>query len=250
VSGSPSDTSLLAKFVTIQNTNPDIPVQVNGIVSNFLGPQSGFTFEVDSREVHGDAATEFFGGSDFSDLADGARVEVKGLQRDGFVYATRIHVNVPDDGDEGDESDEFTGTLTSLPGGLPPFSVVIGGRTVLVTSATEIRRRGDNYTTAVLRVGMTLEVSGETSGGSFIAKKLTIASSAFDVDIEGTVSGAVIGTCPTRTFQVGTLTLKTTIFTEFKKTTCSAIVTGVSVKARGVLLPGDTSAEIARIELK
>jgi hypothetical protein len=28
-----------------------------------------------------------------ADLADGDRVEVKGLQRDGYVYAERIHIN-------------------------------------------------------------------------------------------------------------------------------------------------------------
>jgi hypothetical protein len=51
-------------------------------------------------------------------------------------------------------------------------------------------------------------------------------------------------------FKVGALTLQTTSFTDFKKTTCSAIVVGALVKVRGVLLPGGTSAEVARTEVK
>ncbi len=43
--------------------------------------------------MKGDATTVFFGNSKFSDLVNGARVEVKGSQRDAFVFATQIHVN-------------------------------------------------------------------------------------------------------------------------------------------------------------
>jgi hypothetical protein len=48
---------------------------------------------VGDKLVKGDTATVFFGNSAFADLADGKRVEVKGSLRDGFVYATRIHVH-------------------------------------------------------------------------------------------------------------------------------------------------------------
>ena len=56
----------------------------------FPGTIAAFQFTVDGRLVKGDATTEFFGNSAFSDLVNGARVEVKGSQRDGFVYATRM----------------------------------------------------------------------------------------------------------------------------------------------------------------
>ncbi len=68
-------------------------LNLNGIVSAFTGTATAFQFAVDGRLVKGDGQTEFFGNSRFSDLANGARVEVKGAQRDAFVYANRIKVN-------------------------------------------------------------------------------------------------------------------------------------------------------------
>ena len=93
VKGTMSGASLLAKIVMIQNTNTGGGLNLNGIVSNFSGTQSAFQFNVDGRLVKGDAATVFFGNSAFSDLVNGARVEVKGAQRDGYVYAQRIHAH-------------------------------------------------------------------------------------------------------------------------------------------------------------
>ena len=248
VKGQVAGANVLASVVDIQNTNVDLPVNLNGVMTGFSGAIGGFMFTVNGREVRGDASTEFFGGSAFGDLVNDARVEVKGLQRDGYVYASRIHVNGDDTGTG--TAGEFQGTLTSISGTTPPLTLVIGGRTVSVTAATELRRRGDAVTFAVLRTGMTLEVSGATSGGVFIAKKLTISESTFDVDVDGAIVGPVTGTCPAITFKVGALTVKTTGFTEFKKTACSAIAAGVAVKVRGVLLPGGTAAEATRVETK
>jgi hypothetical protein len=93
VKGTPGTTSLLATSVNIQNTNTDIGTNLNGTVAAFTGSSTAFQFTVDGRLVKGDAATVFYGNSAFTDLANGARVEVKGSLRDGYVYATRIHVN-------------------------------------------------------------------------------------------------------------------------------------------------------------
>lgn len=93
VKGQTATTGLLASTVDIQNTNTSTGLNINGIVSGFSGTQAAFQFTVDGRLVKGDATTEFFGNSQFSDLVNGARVEVKGAQRDAFVFATRIHVN-------------------------------------------------------------------------------------------------------------------------------------------------------------
>ncbi|HXT70693.1 MAG TPA: DUF5666 domain-containing protein [Vicinamibacterales bacterium] len=93
VKGTTGTTGLLASSVMIQNTNTDVGLNINGIVSAFSGTIAAFQFTVDGRLVKGDAQTEFFGNSRFSDLANGARVEVKGSQRDAFVYATRLKVN-------------------------------------------------------------------------------------------------------------------------------------------------------------
>jgi len=93
VKGQTNAGTLLARTIDIQNTNTAIGVNLNGTVSNFTGTAAAFQFEVDGRLVKGDALTEFFGNSRFLDLANGARAEVKGAQRDGFVYAQRIHVH-------------------------------------------------------------------------------------------------------------------------------------------------------------
>jgi hypothetical protein len=249
VKGSPSGTAIAASAVKIQNTNADLPVEINGVVSSFSGNASAFSFNVGSRIVRGDSQTAFFGNSVFADLADGKRVEVKGQQRDGFVYASRIHVNKPDDDDDDDDdAGDLRGTISSIGGSTAPTTIVVAGRTVSVTAATEIRRRGDQYTLAVLRTGMAVEVSGATSGGTFTAKKVTIETEAFDVDVEGAIVGPLSGTCPARTFKIGSISFSTTSFTEFKKSGCSAVVVGARAKARGVLLPGGTSAEVGRLE--
>ena len=99
VTGLPS--SIEADSIVIQNTNTWIPVNVNGVVSdlNKSTPPAGFafTFQIGSRIIQGDADTKFYGDNDvplsLDDLQDGRRVEVKGEQRDNFVYAVRIHIN-------------------------------------------------------------------------------------------------------------------------------------------------------------
>jgi hypothetical protein len=93
VKGQMTGDTLMARTIEIQNTNTDIGVNVNGIVANLVVTLPTFQFTVDGQLVKGDAQTTFFGNSQFSDLANGSRVEVKGAQRDGFVYAQSIHVN-------------------------------------------------------------------------------------------------------------------------------------------------------------
>ena len=84
---------LVAREVKIQNTNTETGLNINGDVSLFTGTLAAFQFNIGTRVIKGDANTEFFGNSAFGDLANGKRVEVKGSQRDGFVYATRMKVN-------------------------------------------------------------------------------------------------------------------------------------------------------------
>jgi hypothetical protein len=106
---------IVASIVMIQNTNSDLPVPQNGIVSEFSGTAAAFQFEIDDVLIKGDADTEFFGNSEFADLKNGARAEVKGTQKNGFVYADRIHVN----GSGDDDDDDADSDLTPGPGGPP-----------------------------------------------------------------------------------------------------------------------------------
>jgi hypothetical protein len=93
VKGQTGTGGMIASSVDIQNTNTSTGLNINGTVSGFTGTQVAFQFTVDGRLVKGDALTELYGNTQFSELVNGARVQVKGAQRDGFVYATRLHVS-------------------------------------------------------------------------------------------------------------------------------------------------------------
>ncbi len=160
VKGQASGSSLLASIVDIQNTNETIPVEINGIVQGFSGALANFQLTIDGRLIRGDATTEFFGGSQFSQLANGVRAEVKGQQRNGFVLATRIHVNQPDSGGGSDDSASIEGALTAKNGSVPQLTLVVAGTTVLTSASTEVRRKGDTQQLGVLVLGMTLHVVG------------------------------------------------------------------------------------------
>ena len=92
VAGTPATGGVLASTIEVQNTNGDIQVNVNGTVQALTGTASAFQFTVDGRLVKGDTATAFTKGA-FASLHNGSRVEVKGQQQNGYVYAKTIHVN-------------------------------------------------------------------------------------------------------------------------------------------------------------
>lgn len=94
VAGTAATDGVLASRVEVQNTNGDIQVTVNGTVSALTGDATAFQFTVNGTLVKGDTATTFSGkNNSFASLANGGRVEVKGQQKNGYVYATSIHVN-------------------------------------------------------------------------------------------------------------------------------------------------------------
>jgi hypothetical protein len=239
VKGQASGGSLVASSVDIQNTNEDIPVEINGTVQAFSGPVSGFQFTIDGRLIRGDATTEFFGGSQFSQLVNGVRAEVKGLQRNGFVFATRIHVNVPDDSGGGDQSASIEGPLTSKTGSVPQLTLVVAGTTVLTSASTDVRRRGDVQTLDVLALGMTLHVVGDRQpNGSLNARMIQIKDDATggQVEISGS-AGGVKGSCPALTFGVNGFDIVTDGTTTFTPN-CAAIRNGAKVTVKGVVQAG------------
>ncbi len=69
-----------------------------------------------------------------------ARVEVKGQQRDGFVYATRIHINGPETTPTTPEPPETSasihGILNSIAGTKPALTLTVGTTTVRTSSGT------------------------------------------------------------------------------------------------------------------
>lgn len=237
VKGQTSGTSLIAASVDIQNTNEEIPVEINGTVQSFSGTASNFQFTIDGRLITGDAATEFFGGSQFAGLANGVRAEVKGQQRNAYVLAVRIHVNLPDGG--GEESASSEGTLTSKAGAVPLLTLLVGGTTVRTSASTEVKRKGDVQDLGVLALGMTLHVVGaRQSDGSINARMIQIKDDATggEFEISGS-AGGVKGTCPSLTFGVNGYDVVTDSVTVFTPA-CSDLKSGTKVKVKGIVQAG------------
>jgi hypothetical protein len=203
VKGQPDGTNLAARLIDIQNEKVGAPVNVNGIVANLSSTLPDFQFEVDGRLVMGDALTEFFGGSVFTDLVDGGRVEVKGEQRDGFVYAARIHVNRDDTNET-----EFTGIVSGLGGVCPAITFVVDGtQAVEANEFTEFK----NTTCPSVINGATVEVSGTVQpGGSVLARKISIEDDANEAEFTGVIAS-------TSPLVVGTTTVQTTAATEVRR---------------------------------
>jgi len=233
-----------ATVVELQNSNTAIPVSVNGVLDTLTGTAAQFQFKIGSQVIKGDALTEFFGDGDradsFTTLKEGSRVEVKGQMRDGFIYATRIHINgTSTDGGTPppqDSSASIHGTLNALTGSTPNFVLTVGTTTVRTSSSTEVKRRGDVQTLATLKVGMTVHVVGvRNSDGSLDARKIEINDDApgGEFEIEGS-AGGLKGTCPVVQFGVNGFSIVTTATTTFEGAACTALKSGDKVTVKGL----------------
>jgi hypothetical protein len=243
VKGTVSGSSLLASIIAIQNVNADLPVNLTGIVDELTGTSADFRFEVDGRQVRGDASTEFFGGSKYGDLKEGVRVEVKGLQRDGYVYAARIHVSVDDEDDDDavqDSSASIEGPLTAMSGSGSTRTLTIDGTTVTTNAATEVRRRGDTQPLSVLQVGMIIHVVGtRQSDGSIVARMLQIKDdeAGDTLEIHGSMGG-VKGSCPSLQFSINGYAITTNGSTTFTPACGSQFKSGAKATVVGVVQAG------------
>jgi hypothetical protein len=233
VKGQPSGTALAAREVKIQNTNTSTGLNLNGVISAFSGTPSAFQFTVNGQLVKGDAATEFYGNSQFLELVDGARVEVKGSQRDGFVYATRLHVNV--------EGIELTGVLSGKTGTGLNLTFTLSGKTVKMSADTEVKRKGDDQDVSVLYNGQTVELTGTLlADGTVIARKVSIVLDAAGgyFEMEGSMGGKT-GTCPTISFSVSgydIVTVAGATPTVFDPTgSCASLSNGTKVLVKGIV---------------
>jgi hypothetical protein len=239
VEGTVSGSDLRASLIRIQNTNTWIPVEINGVIDSLSGNATLFQFKIGSRLVKGDTLTTFFGNSaqSFSMLKDGVRVEVKGQQRDGYVYAERLHVNDADVTDDGqDESASIQGVLTAIGGTKPALTLTVGGTTVRTSSTTEVQRRGDVQTLDALKVGQTLHVIGvRQADGSLDARRIQIDDdqTGGEFEIEGSL-GSMKGTCPALTFGVNGFSITTNSATVFDGAACSALKSGDKITVNGI----------------
>lgn len=240
VKGAPSGDAINATLVELQNSQVDIPVEVNGVIDTVTGTASAFQFKIGSIVLEGDANTTFFGDGDkpdtFADLEDGVRVEVKGQQRDGFVYAVRIHINNGDDDNPPqDTSASIEGRLNTIGGTAPTLVLTVNTTTVRTSSSTTVKRRGDVQTLDALKVGQTLHVVGtRRSDASIDARLIEINDdeTGGEFEIEGSMGG-LKGTCPALTFGVNGFSIFTNASTTFDGTACSEFKNGNKVQVNG-----------------
>ncbi len=257
VKGRMSGDMFIATSVRLQNTNTAIKVEVNGVVDTVTGAASAFQFKIGSRVIRGDSTTEFFGDGNspdsFADLKDGVRVEVKGEQRDDFIFATRIHINDNDDDDDDDEdsSASIHGTLKSISGSKPNLVLTVDSTTVRTSSTTEVKRKGDVQTLDALKTGQKLHVVGTRQGdGSLDARKIEINDDeeGGEFELEGSLGG-LTGTCPAISFSVNGFRIVASASTEFKDVSCSALESGDKVEVKGTR-QANGSVNATRIERK
>jgi len=252
--GSLAGNQFTATVVELQNSNTAIPVEINGVLDTLTGSASAFQFKIGSRVIKGDAQTSFVGDGDvpdsFTTLKEGSRVEVKGQQRDDYIYATRIHINGTDDADGGqDSSASVHGVLNAKTGSTPNFVLTVGTTTVRTSSSTEVKRRGDVQTLSELKVGQSLHVIGvRQADGSIDARRIDIDDDATggEFEIEGSLGG-LKGTCPAIQFAVNGFSVTTSASTIFEGGTCAALKSGTKVTVKG-LRQGDGSVAATRVK--
>jgi Domain of unknown function (DUF5666) len=138
-----------------------------------------------------------------------------------------------DDNDRDDDEDgqdiEITAPVSGRSGGCPSITFSAGGRTIQTTAATFFRR----VTCELLANGQVVEVEGPIASGVLRAEKVQLEN-AQGVERRGAVT-AVSGSCPSLTFSVGGSgpVFITNGTTEFKDLACTAIRTGLAVRADG-----------------
>ena len=239
VTGTVSGDTFTAATVLIQNTITSIPVELNGVIDSLTGTASAFQFKIGSHVIHGDATTTFFGDGDtpdtFGDLEEGSRVEVKGDQRNDFVFASAIHINGGTDTGGSDQSASIQGTLKTISGSTPALTLLVDTTTVKTTSGTVVRRRGDVQTLDTLKIGQTVHVVGDRqSDGSIVARTIDIDDdpAGNEVEIEGALGG-LKGSCPSVSFGINGYQITTSGSTTFAGTTCSSLRSGDHVTVNG-----------------
>jgi hypothetical protein len=184
----------------------------------------------------------------FADLKNGVNVEVKGVQKDGFVQASRIHLENEAAPGPGAEA-ELEGTVSGLTGSASSFQFTIGsvkvngdGTTTFDGSGSGSGSGSSTKSFADLKNGVKVEVKGvRATDGSVRATRIHIENDEDDNDndeneneaeVEGTL-GAITGTCPAITSTVGSTKFTTSASTRFDDAACSAFKAGDKVEVKG-----------------
>jgi uncharacterized membrane protein YgcG len=141
-----------------------------------------------TRLVTTDAQTEFEGTlHQFTDLATGQRVEVKGaVQADTSILASSVEGENEDEENENNEdAHEIEGTGPVLSLGSNSFVMELNQRQVTVTVATTTEFDGGLHSLADLKVGMRVEIRGALQSNGAIAASRVHGEDNHDGDGQG-----------------------------------------------------------------
>jgi hypothetical protein len=229
VKGQSSGSALIAAQVDVLTPVVIGNLSLNGGISNFTGTRGAFQFTVGGTQVQADAATIFDAGSLFNEMANGLTIAVTGVQRTGFVYATRLTITSP--------TAAFTGRIISTNGTPPQLVVIVTTETVMVTALTDVRRKGNPQNASTIATGQTIDVTGRRmADGTVVASMVNILTDApgGTFSMTGTIS-AVSGSCPQIQLTVSSYTINTNSSTTFSGTSCVGLLAGDKVDVTGTV---------------
>jgi len=139
-----------------------------------------------------------------------------------------------DDGDDDGDEAEIMGTVTGAPTtSCPVITFYVGTTKVTTTAGTTF----DDVTCSTLKSGDQVKVEGvRQTDGSIVAKEVEKRGGTTTTGGTSKASGAVSeagGTCPEKTFKLGTTKVRTTSTTKFEGVSCSTLTNGVKVEVTG-----------------
>ena len=239
-------------------------VEVEGVITAVTGmPSAGGTIVVgrDNTAVLVPAAASITkGGTTLkpNDLAVGLRVHVRAAKGTPLTATVVIVQNTStgsgnsdgngngnggsssgDDNDDANEA-EIMGAVTGTPTtSCPIITFFVGTTKVTTTAGTTF----DDVTCSTLKPGDQVKVEGvRQTDGSIVAKEVekrggttttgSTSKASGTSKTSGTVT-AVSGTCPEKTFMLGSTKVKTSSATKFDGISCSTLANGVKVEVTG-----------------
>lgn len=161
--------------------------------------------------------------------------------------------------EHGTDRTEIEGHITTIDAAARTLRVA--GVLVEVPASTVIRQEARTLSFSDLRVGDEVEIHARLDGSRLIATEIEVEVDDDDdegddeddrgdtfVEVEGIVSG-LTGACPSLTFTVRTVTVRTNAATRFEDGVCAHVSNGVEVHAKGAR-QSDGSLLAVRIELE
>jgi hypothetical protein len=170
-----------------------------------------------------------------------------------------------DDDDEGDDDEDNRGRRPHVSGFVTAVgadSITVRGITVKIAATTIIRHGHRRLTIADIAVGDHAQAKGTMNADRTVLTATEVKvedtgrdngddedEDADDRELKGAVA-ALTGTCPTRTFTIGTTTVRTNASTKFDDVICEALANGNIVEVKGTRRADGTTIFAKTVELE